>query len=162
MTKQKGNNNELNPQENTYIAPHMRHKHRKRLSQEEAEKKRGEPIVKQEFRDEVNINTIAERAKMGLPVRGPSQRPLYGDLPNPKTYSQAVQKIQNLTELMAAQPAKVRERFGNDPQQLLNFVMDKRNTREAVALGLIDAPLEEPAPSKAKAPPVEGGKEGEA
>ena len=46
-------------------------------------------------------------------------------------------------------PADLRDRFGNDPARLLEFVHDPRHLEESVSLGLIDPsklPQPEPVP----------------
>ena len=53
-----------------------------------------------------------------------------------------------------ALPANIRERFNNDPAELVDFVSDDRNRSEAIDLGLVPPPAKPdgviPSPEVAK------------
>lgn len=95
-------------------------------------------MTKQAPANEVDINQIMDRyLKTGeLPSPRPAQ---YGDateIPDFETAMQIVIAGQNAFEAL---PAKLRERFGNDPAQFLAFIDDPANYDEAVKLGLVQA-----------------------
>ena len=48
-----------------------------------------------------------------------------------------IEAQENFSEL----PAHIRKRFGNDPEQFLDFVTDENNKDEAIRLGMLDTPL---------------------
>lgn len=91
----------------------------------------------QEFRDEVDINTICRR--FGLTGELPENVPmvLQGDFTNVHDFRSAHDLIVAAREGFQAQPAEVRARFRNDPQEFLAFVSSDQNYDEAVRLGLV-------------------------
>lgn len=102
----------------------------------------GEKIVQQHFKDDTDINKIMERhLKTGAPPRGagiPSNRqPRYTAL-NGKTYHEMLCQVQEVQGEFAGLPGKVRKRFANNPERLLEFLQDEKNLPEAVELGLIE------------------------
>lgn len=95
-----------------------------------------ETRTKQEFKDEVDINTIVER----FGVTG--EMPEKFNFPTEQDFSETFdfQSAMNVT-IQARQefmkmPAKTRARFQNDPQQFMEFMHDDGNIEEAIRLGL--------------------------
>lgn len=103
---------------------------------------------KQEFKEEVNINTIVRR--FGLDGKLPQgvRMPTYGDFSQVGDFRTALEAIRSAEASFMALPARVRARFENDPAQFVAFCSDKANLSEARELGLV--PPEEVAPT----PPV--------
>ena len=56
------------------------------------------------------------------------------------TFRQAQETVIAAAEAFAALPSRVRQRFNNDPAELLEFLADESNREEAVFLGLIEKP----------------------
>lgn len=93
----------------------------------------------QEFAAEVDVNNIMRKYT-------------YSQLPDiPGTVAQFSQNIDYhdmLNETIRARasfqqlPAKLRQRFNDNPQDLINFVADSKNRDEAISLGLIAKPAE--------------------
>lgn len=109
-------------------------------------------ITKQSFKDECDINLImARHARTGEITHLNGAQPHYGDFTNAQTYLDAQQSLIIANEAFASLPSEVRERFGNDPASLLNFLDQAENHDEAVELGLL------PKPEAAKSPPAEAG-----
>ncbi|AXH72218.1 MAG: internal scaffolding protein [Microviridae sp.] len=106
-----------------------------------------EPRTKQAFKEECDINNIMRKYLEGAPIPANVSVGRYGDFSSGADYLEAQSILLTAREQFAALPAKVRERFGNNPAQLLEFVADPKNLDEARKLGLLK--LEEP-----KAPPV--------
>lgn len=101
-------------------------------------------MTQQQFQDECDINTIMQQFKVTgqLPVSG--RMPEYADYSDAVTdYQTAMNAIREAKENFMSLPSRVRERFHNDPQELLDFVMDKDNQAEAERLGLT-TPKEKP------------------
>lgn len=96
-----------------------------------------ESRTSQEFRDEVNINTIIRRFGLTgeLPVGVPMV--LQGDFTTVTDYQSAMNLIVAGRESFDAQPAEVRSRFDNDPHKFLDFVSREENFDEAAKLGLV-------------------------
>lgn len=78
-----------------------------------------------------------------LPVVG--REGVYSDVSEIGDFRQALETVRAAEEMFMMQPAALRERFKNDPQELLAFVMDDANKAEAIELGLIEAPPALPA-----------------
>lgn len=100
----------------------------------------GESLTKQEFKDESDINVIMRRySEYGVvPPMNPGGQ--FGDFSEIGDFLECQEKVEAAAGLFAALPAKVRDRFGNDPANVIAFVMDAGNRAEAIELGLIAAP----------------------
>lgn len=91
----------------------------------------------QEFRDECDINVLMRRyIKHGVLPEGRSVG-TYGDFSEVGDYLEAQQILANATEQFASLPSTIRERFRNDPGEMLRFVADRGNLDEARKLGLL-------------------------
>lgn len=113
-------------------------------------------LASQALAQECDINFIVEQF-----IRSPEEmlaghriQPQYGDFSElPTNYHEALNLVRDAESRFNSLPARVRTRFDNDPQKLLNFVADDKNYDEAVQLGLIpgkpgasgDAPLSQQA-----------------
>ena len=97
-------------------------------------------MARQEFADECDINNLMKKYT-------------YNQIPDiPGTVSEFSQVI-DFQEMMQATihvrtqfdslPPNIRQRFQNDPQDLINFLGDSKNREEAIKLGLVD-PKPEP------------------
>lgn len=92
--------------------------------------------TQQSFKRECNINYIVERARTagGLP---PNNRvPQYLDVSKLADYQSAQNTIIQAREAFEALPAKIRLRFKNDPQNMVEFMTHPENAQEAVELGI--------------------------
>lgn len=118
----------------------------------------GDPVLtKQEMRDECDINVIV--ARFGLTGRMPQsvRLPSYGDFTGVLDFRSALEAVRSAESSFMELPAKVRERFANDPQRFLEFCQDPANTDEARRLGLLadeggglpPKPIVQPEPVKA-------------
>lgn len=111
--------------------------------------------TKQEFKDECDINQIlAKYVKTGVITHSAKFGGQYMDCPA-FDFREAMEKVAQAEMMFIELPAKVRERFRNDPGQFLQFVQDPKNAEEAAALGLATPP---PATtSSPAAPPASRG-----
>lgn len=94
-------------------------------------------MTQQQFKEEVDINTIVER--FGLTGQLPEnvRVPEYGDYTDAVTdYHTALNMLNEADAAFMQLPAKVREEFGNNPQRLLEFVADEKNAARAAELGI--------------------------
>jgi phage internal scaffolding protein len=93
--------------------------------------------TQQQFRDECDINRILERFNVTgvLPVG--SVQPTYGDFSGVFDYQSAANAVIVANQSFAALPAKIRNRFSNDPSLFLEFVQDEANAEECYQLGLL-------------------------
>lgn len=104
-------------------------------------------LAQQQFKDDCDVNVIVSRFVKTGQLPQVTAQAMYGDfLDAPQSYQDALNAVINAQDGFDELPAKLRERFQNDPYELLKFVSDAKNRDEAVSLGLIEkAP---PAPSE--------------
>lgn len=106
-----------------------------------------EGLTKQSFKDECDINNIMKRYQAtGVITHINNRTPEYGDFSDPVDFQQALNTVIESQTMFADLPAELRDRFGNDPQKLLEFLADESNRDEAVKLGIIKAPDPDPEP----------------
>jgi len=109
-------------------------------------------MTKQEFIAECDINNIIKaysvtgmlthvnaRAKMGV----------YEDLPDETDFQMSLEIIRQGETAFMTLPAKIRDRFHNEPAEFLAFLANPENLEEARTLGLAN-----PAPPPPPAPPL--------
>jgi phage internal scaffolding protein len=101
--------------------------------------------TQQHFKDDYDINNLLEKYQHQELVPTNTRQPIFGDFSDERItdYHQAMQTMLGVQELMAELPAKVRDRFKNNPAAILAFVADPNNTAEARDLGML-APEPEP------------------
>ena len=94
-------------------------------------------VTEQHSAKEVDINQIVKKAKRtGLfPQR--TDRPRYGDFVGVTDFHEAQNRLIEAGEDFMKLPSHVRERFKNDPGELLQFINDPDNLEEAQTLGLV-------------------------
>lgn len=77
--------------------------------------------VKQEFKDEVNINNIMAKARRGVPPRLNPRTPMYGDFTaGPRTYQDAFEIVSRAEEGFSQLPLEFRREIDNDPRNLFS------------------------------------------
>lgn len=62
---------------------------------------------------------------------------IFADVSNAPSYQEALQTVINAENAFMELPAKIREKFQNDPAQMLAFLDDPNNRPEAAALGML-------------------------
>lgn len=107
--------------------------------------------AKQQFREDSDVNVILRKYKTtGILPELNRAKAHYGDFSNVADYQTAMQSVMNANAAFEALPSEIRTKFQNDPAQLISFVTDSKNREQAIALGLVQKPAEEPSsPSKA-------------
>ncbi len=96
----------------------------------------GHSRTKQSFKDETDINAIMARFQTtGMLEFVNKHEPQYGDV-TAIDFQTSMQSVARARELFADLPSKVRDRFNNDPAELLEFLDNPDNREEAVLLGL--------------------------
>ena len=88
-------------------------------------------LARQEFAEEVDINTIVKRFGLGGELPSGVVAPVYGDFQGIGDYHSAVNAIAKAHEAFDAMPADVRSRFKNDPGAFVDFCSDASNRAEA-------------------------------
>jgi len=100
--------------------------------------------------ESADINKIIARfEKGGSLARMNAKEPFYGDVSDLGGLADCLIKVQKADELFMDLDAKVRERFENDPVQLIDFLEDPNNLKEAIDLGIVS-----PRPEPVVEPPV--------
>lgn len=121
---------------------------RKRVKQEQGPE---ESMVQQNLSAETDINNImAKYAKTGQFHHVTPMAAEYGDFSNVPDYKTAMEHIMASNELFMELPAKVRDRFGNDPANFIEFATDAENIEELRKLGLAPAAPLPPEPQLVK------------
>lgn len=109
--------------------------------------------TKSSMAEACDINRIMKRYHYKDIARIEAQNPgIYGDFSAVPDFMEANEIIIRANSQFEALPAKLRQRFGNDPAQFLAFVADPANKDEAKFLGLLkkdDSP-ESPVPGAAQ------------
>lgn len=111
----------------------------------------GESDTKQSHRDECDINMIMKRFEnTGILPDLIKKDPVYGDFSDPIDYQEAQNVVAFANEQFASLSSKIRKRFGNDPEEFLEFATNPSNAEEMVSLGLATkvAPPATEAPKK--------------
>ncbi len=118
---------------------------------------KGQGRTKQNHKKECDINNIMSRfQKSGTIDFVNKKKAQFGDATGIE-FQNAMETVAQANEMFDALPSKMRERFANDPHELLKFLEIEENREEAVFLGLLKEP--EPVAPEAKPEPP-GGSEG--
>lgn len=122
----------------------------------------GDSLTKQSFAEECDINVIMARIQRGIPLPVMNLEPMYADFSDGLTYQEAMNAVVAAQATFNQVPAEIRARFGNDPAQFLDFVVDPANKDELIKMGLaaagepvapvVPAPVAQPAAAPAPAP----------
>jgi len=94
-------------------------------------------MTQQSFKDECDINTILERFNVTGQVPVSPIDPQYGDFSGVTDYQSALNAVIAAQAGFDALPARVRERFANDPAAFVDFCLDESNREEMIQLGLV-------------------------
>lgn len=111
-------------------------------------------MAKQSFKGECDINTIMKRFEKDAVLEHVSNvQGRYGDFTAmPGDFQEAMALVTNAREMFLTIPARIRERFHNDPGEFLDFAQDPENESQLRELGLLP-PLQTDAPSGAPGGP---------
>jgi len=115
--------------------------------------------TKQEFKDQCDINNIIKSFKLTGQIQhinAKAQQGRFEDLPDELDFQQSQNTIRQASLAFESLPARLRDRFGNDPTAFLAFLADPANKDEATRLGLIKKTETPPAPDTGggKQPPA--------
>lgn len=117
-------------------------------------------MAKQEFKEEVDINTLLRRFNITGQLPVGVRMPVYSDFEEVFDFHTAANAIALARESFDELPAEVRRRFENDPGQFVDFVLDEGNRAEAERLGLVhpaDLPAEPPVGAQGASAAPSGG-----
>lgn len=94
-------------------------------------------MAQQQFKEECDINTILERFNVTGQLPVAALPPQFGDFTGIYDYQTALQAVKDAQDSFDALPARVRERFANDPAAFVDFCLDEANAEEMKQLGLL-------------------------
>ena len=100
-------------------------------------------VLKQEFKDQCDINNIIKQFTLTGQISHISAKAATGvfmDLPDDTSFESAMNVVAKANEAFDALPAKLRDRFNNDPADFLAFVEDPANKDELIQLGIRQRP----------------------
>lgn len=112
-------------------------------------------MTKQEFVRECDINNIIKafsRTGMLNHVSARAAEGAYQDLPDNIDFQESLAVIEHAEAAFMTLPAKVRDRFGNEPERFLAFMADPANKDEIYELGLAVRPAQEAPQEPVSAP----------
>jgi len=100
-------------------------------------KKSDRSMTNQSDMDAADVNKIMARAENGVidPTIISNRVAQFGDFSKFGSYYEMLCSVRRAEQVFASLPAAVRNRFDNDPQQLIDFLNDSKNDKEAVKLG---------------------------
>lgn len=105
----------------------------------------GESLTQQNFRNESDINNIVGRHLRGVGRSlvnigaGGTRQPIFGDFSS-IDYQAMLNTVTDIENQFSRLPGRVRNRFRNDPYQLIRWVEDPANQKDAIKMGLIALP----------------------
>jgi len=107
---------------------------------------KGESLTQRHFAAQADINTKVAKHLRSVPGanlsnigQGGTRQPIFGDFTR-IDYQDMLNKVTDIDQQFQALPGRVRNRFRNRPDQLLAFLEDPKNLKEAVKLGLCKVP----------------------
>lgn len=98
----------------------------------------GPGITEQHHKERVDVNNIINKYALTgqLPNGNSPDLGVYGDFTDVGDFLSAKLRVIEAENAFMQLDAKVRQRFQNDPAQLLTFIQDPQNLEEAIKLGL--------------------------
>lgn len=109
-------------------------------------------LTQQQFKNDADINEIVRRAKKTGSLIDPSIKvgrvPQFGDFSGVVDYHTAQNQLIEAKNAFMQLDPYVRQRFRNDPHELIEFLSDDKNRDEAEKLGLVSRKM--PLPSEVK------------
>lgn len=105
-------------------------------------------LAQQHFKDETDINNILRQFNITGQLPTAPLSPRYGDFTGIVDYQSALNAVIAAEDGFMSLPADTRAKFGNDPEQLIQFLADEGNRAEAEKLGLVDPKIEVSDPVK--------------
>ena len=147
------------PLKYTHYRPHSRVQERGEIfDPKTGELVRLPSMTKQEFVKECDINNVIKaysQTGMVNHVNAKAAQGAYQDLPDVLDFQDSLHTIMAAEAAFMTLPAKVRDRFGQDPAEFLAFMGDPANEEEIRKIGLAQAPPPK-APDQApdQAPPA--------
>lgn len=106
-------------------------------------------LAQQQFKDQCDINILMARYLETGEMPQVQDGLTYGNFEGIFDFQTAMNAVRTAEELFSQFPARIKNRFDNNPQNMIGFLSDPENREEAEFLGLIakqETPLNEPGP----------------
>lgn len=104
-------------------------------------------LTQQNMAQETDVNAImAKYEKHGILTHVARYAGQYGDFSGVPDYKTGLELVMAADEMFSSLPARIRERFGNDPAKFIEFATDSKNQEELIKMGLAPRPAEPPKP----------------
>lgn len=98
--------------------------------------------TKQSQAKKADINNIIKRYKrtgiLGDPATIGKRKAIFADCTQVSDFYELQNKIVSANNAFNTLPSDVRNKFNNEPEELIRFLQDDANYEEAVRLGLVD------------------------
>jgi len=108
-------------------------------------------MTQQNMAAETDINNImAKYQKTGVLTHVSKYVGQYGDFSGVPDYKTGLEMVMAAEEMFMSLPAKIRDRFGNDPAKFIDFATNEDNIDELRSMGLAPQPPAPPEPSLVK------------
>lgn len=128
-----------------------------------------ESKTKQAFRDGTRVDMVLRKyAAMGVDANNVGlfqsnvARMEFGVADTVKDYQLQLNRVLAVQKYFASLPSKIRDRFANDPANMLDFMADPANKDECIKLGLLKAEVAPNGDTKAETKSETKGPEGAA
>lgn len=97
------------------------------------------PMTDPQWTEESDINYIMDKfQKTGQLTHTSNRQGVYADVSQIPDLLGAAIIVKEAQDNFNALPSQIREKFKNDPQEMINFLQDPKNAEEAVKLGLLN------------------------
>lgn len=95
-------------------------------------------MTQQHKKAECDVNSILEKYRKTGQINHIRTKPgQYGDFSGHQDFRSSLDKVLQANNAFNSLPAVIRKRFGNDPEQLVQFLDDNKNYEEAEKLGFV-------------------------
>jgi len=136
----------------------MRHKQSGRIRVQTTIDPNEPSLTQQNMRDSTDVHQIMKKYTKNQQdafLKSPVAQGIYADLASMPSYQTAMEFVAKADSAFELLPSKLRSRFANDPQQLMDFLKNPKNKEEAIKLGILKKPAQEQISNTANVPPAD-------
>lgn len=99
--------------------------------------------TQRQFAEECDINSLIKKMREGSLKRN-GEQPIFGDFAQYGDLQKAENTVMEANAAFMRLPMDIRDRFNQSPHQLVSFINDPANIKEAIKIGLMDDPSQPP------------------
>lgn len=119
---------------------------------------KGKIRTEQHHANATNINKIVAKMRKGGLVPMSTSQELVGDFTSAEDYFATRNSLMEAQKKFMSLPASIRQRFKNNPMELIGFLNSEENRAEAEKLGLVSPRVQPPKTDAETAAPQENQK----